>query len=182
MPFMRCPQTGAQQYSRVLTDGRRPAGGKRIVAAALTTVLGFLLLPATAFAEGDAAMVTDSRGTTSHATFADAWNDAVEHSTATNHVTVKLLKDVTAALALDSSVGTSFGTGIGFGAKGYILVPQNKNITLDMNGKKLDRGLKEKAAVENGNVITVSEGSELKITSSANANGQITGGRNSTSF
>ncbi len=78
-------------------------------------------------------------GVTQQGTFVDMWNKA-----ATGGGTVKLLKDVTA----DSD--GAFGTGVGFGdgnrneyvgKKGYLLVPEKINITLNLNGCTLNRGL-----------------------------------------
>ncbi len=56
-----------------------------------------------------------------------------------------------------------------------VTVPSGKKVTLDLNGKKLDRGLTE--CVENGSVIIVETGAELTVTDSAGNNaGKITGG------
>ncbi|WP_352416071.1 hypothetical protein, partial [Oscillibacter ruminantium] len=72
---------------------------------------------------------------------------------ASGQVTVKLLAEWTAA-------GGSFGTGAGFGngssGSGGILVPYGKSITLDLNGKTIDRGLT--AATDYGSVIRIAGG------------------------
>ena len=56
-----------------------------------------------------------------------------------------------------------------------LLIPENKTLTLDLNGHTLDRGLADGEAVENGNVIT--NRGILTITDSSDGkNGVITGG------
>ena len=56
-----------------------------------------------------------------------------------------------------------------------VRIPAGTNITLDLNGKKLDRGLA--ACVENGSVIIVEADAELTVTDSSGYNaGIITGG------
>ena len=66
---------------------------------------------------------------------------------------LKLLKDITAA-----------------SSDTYLSVPDNSRLILDLNGKTLDRGLKEEDAVSGGNVIRAGEGVSLTI-----KNGTITG-------
>ncbi|MEG1264330.1 MAG: fibronectin type III domain-containing protein, partial [Clostridia bacterium] len=128
---------------------------------------------------GAAAEVSIGDATTSYTSFADAWNAAVAGSSSTT-ATVKLLDNWTATMPSGSTT-TSFGTGAGFGdgtaeSTGYILVPSEKTIILDLNGQTIDRGLT--SAVEYGNVITVSGNLTLKDTS-AGKKGTITGGNNS---
>ena len=54
-------------------------------------------------------------------------------------------------------------------------IPKDVTVTLDLNGKTLDRGLSDSA--ENGSVIIVEEGAALTVTdSSGNNAGTITGG------
>lgn len=115
-------------------------------------------------------------GTTQKGTFVDMWNKA-----ATGGGTVKLLKDVTA----DSD--GAFGTGVGFGdgnrngyvgKKGYLLVPESINITLNLNGCTLNRALysssaSERDAIIGGEVIEVK--GELTINDDK-GNGIIKGG------
>ncbi len=57
----------------------------------------------------------------------------------------------------------------------YLSIPSGKNITIDLNGRTLDRGLNSQAYAANGNVITIASGSSLTITGS----GSIEGGKNS---
>lgn len=117
--------------------------------------------------------VTIDSTTTSYINHADGWNAA---ATADSEATVKLLADWTAAA---DGKSTSFGMGTGFGA-GAILVPSSKNITLDLNGKTIDRALMQSA--ENGNVITVRGALTIEDSSSTAvaSQGTITGGYNKT--
>ncbi len=56
-----------------------------------------------------------------------------------------------------------------------LIIPEGVTVTLDLNGKKLDRGLTD--AAENGSVIIVKEGASLTVSdSSGNNAGLITGG------
>ena len=91
-------------------------------------------------AEGTAPATPEAEYTkddvTQQGTFADMWNLA-----ATGGGTVKLLQDVTA-------VNGSFGTGAGF--NGAIKVPGNVEITLDLAGNTIDRGLKDGTPREYG--------------------------------
>lgn len=59
----------------------------------------------------------------------------------------------------------------------YLNIPLGKNITIDLNGQTLDRGLNSQAYATNGNVFTVASGSSLTITGS----GYIQGGKNNDS-
>ncbi len=122
--------------------------GKQVVLAVGTA-------PATPEAE-----YTPVGGTAETGTFVDMWNKA-----ATGGGTVKLLQDVTA-------VKGSFGTGAGF--NGAIKVPGNVEITLDLAGNTIDRGLKDGTPREYG-VIWVY--GTLNLNDSSNNNqGLITGG------
>lgn len=79
---------------------------------------------------------------TSVSTFAEAWTAA----TASDEAVVGMLADVTVSSTL--------------------VVPENKSITLELNGHILDRDLMATSLTvgpENGNVITVSEGATLTI-------------------
>ncbi len=127
---------------------------------------------AQATAEGDEAEYSKD-GATVTGTFAAMWNKA-----ATDGGTVKLLQNVIA------DENGSFGTGTGFGNNGFILVPDDKTITLDLNGHTLDRGLT--TAIEHGYVIQVSTeaaqsagGVPATFTlQDSIGGGQITGGNN----
>lgn len=101
-----------------------------------------------------------NEGNTQSGTFKDMWNLA-----AANGGTVTLRQNVTA-------VSGSFGTGDGFG-NGAIKIPQDVEITLDLNGKILDRGLTAEA--NNGHVIEVNGSLTIKD-SSTDGTGTITGG------
>lgn len=100
-------------------------------------------------------------------TFAAMWNKAVKNQ----YSTVTLLTDVTAE-------NGSFGSGDGFGTaatSGYIVVPKDAKITLNLNGHQLSRGLTK--ATSRGYVIDVQQGGQLTIDdTSATKNGSITGG------
>ena len=104
------------------------------------------------------AVALDGSNYTYYANQADGWNAAVGGSNTASTV-VKLLADWTAAATSDTvtydngfgnksySIATSFGTGAGFGFndtanKGYIRVPADKTVTLDLNGHNIDRALK----------------------------------------
>lgn len=102
---------------------------------------------------------------------AAAWNTAVQESIDTGKQVTFTLEDNWTAPANGSS--TSFGTGTGF-SNGRILVPEDANIILDLNGHTVDRGLNGKTAVENGGVISVA--GTLEITNGSSSNGVITGG------
>ena len=58
-----------------------------------------------------------------------------------------------------------------------ITIPEGKDITIDLNGFTIDRGLSGKDAIANGNVITV-KGTLTLNDSSSNKTGKITGGNN----
>ena len=62
-----------------------------------------------------------------------------------------------------------------------ITIPTGKDITLDLNGFALDRGLSNKEAVSDGNVIKV-QGKLKVIDSSEGKTGKITGGNSSNNF
>ncbi|MBO6108800.1 MAG: hypothetical protein J6P16_05285, partial [Eubacterium sp.] len=56
-----------------------------------------------------------------------------------------------------------------------LVIPENKTVTLDLNGHTIDRGLKDKTAIEDGNVITVL-GNLTLTDSSTEKSGKLTGG------
>lgn len=117
-------------------------------------------------------------------TFADVWNNAANHKLETNqndtinYGTVTLLRDVTAD---DSWIGAAFNDGA-------ILVPSGVELTLNLNGHTIDRGLTEATPKANGYVIQISQydvaesgkpKARLILTdSSPSGTGIITGGHN----
>ena len=137
-------------------------------------------------------MEVDLDGTGSNAPviytdFAAGWNAALgADSTQASPVTVKLLADWTAVAAELTWLGspyptTTFGTGAGFGYdgtlgnnSGNIFVPENKHITLDLNGHKINRNGPTNPRL--GNVIRVS--GNLTLTDTG-GNGVITGANDS---
>lgn len=134
---------------------------KRMFSALLALCMALTLLPTAALAGANVMEVTVGGATTAYTDFAEGWNAAVA---ATGDVTVTLLADWTA----DES--HSFGTGGGFGygnsgtGSGNIRVPVGKTITLDLNGKTIDRGLT--TATDYGSVIRI-EGGNLTIMDSS---------------
>ena len=102
-------------------------------------------------------------GTT--AEMAAGWNTAVNASSSSNKVYVKLGSNWTA----DSSTG-NFGSGTNF-VSGSISVPAGKNVNLDLNGKTISRGLTAKRA--GGQVLTVYGVLDIK---SSVGEGIVTGG------
>lgn len=120
------------------------------------------LLSAQAAYEAD---FTDSNGTVHTGSFEEMWNMA-----ASGGGTVKLY------LNIQCATKEGFGQGNGF-LRGQIYVPQNINITLDMNGFSLDRNLS--SSTGNGRVFFIDKNAELQLrTSSTNAS-CITGGNTS---
>ncbi|MEG1579401.1 MAG: hypothetical protein RR336_11625, partial [Oscillospiraceae bacterium] len=154
---------------------------KRLLSILLTLCMALTLLPTAALAAEDTTETANSTisvetgGTTKYYDKQEeGWNAA---AVATEAVTVKLLANWTAASTSDALV-TSFGTGAGFGGQGYIFVPANKTIILDLNGHTLDRGLGScTEAVSEGKVISVNGTLTLKDSSSQKA-GTITGAYN----
>ena len=57
----------------------------------------------------------------------------------------------------------------------HLVIENGKNVTLDLNGKKLSRSLS--SAADDGNVIRVETGGQLTVKDSGNNSGQITGGK-----
>ena len=139
---------------------------------------------ARATAEGDEAEYRYG-ATTETGTFEDMWNKAANHkpestqNDAINYGTVKLLQDV---IATDS-----LGDGAGF-RNGAILVPSGVELTLDLNGHTINRGLTEATAKADGYVIQISQyevattgNPKARLTlkdSSLSGTGTITGGHN----
>lgn len=121
---------------------------------------------------GEEAMYTPpSGGDPEQGTFAAMWAKA-----AAGDGVVTLMTDVTA-----DAETHSFGTGTGFDADagGAIVVPNNRYITLILNGHTLDRGLTEETKIKNGYVIAVQGGGKLTIADNSTAGeGSITGGYN----
>lgn len=122
---------------------------------------------------------TPEDGDPQFGTFEDMWNLA-----AASGGTVKLLDNI---MAVNGSFctgdGTKDGTNDGFDypintGTGGIVVPQGKTITLDLNGKTIDRGLTSERV--NGSVITVNGSLTIKDSSASDTNkvgtGTITGG------
>ena len=90
----------------------------------------------------------------------DVHDRAFTVSTAENGLITVTLNDDISALAYDTA----------------IVIPDGKNIVLDLNGHTLDRALAEQEPEENGNVITVSKGAMLMLAdSSEEKNGTLTG-------
>ena len=89
-------------------------------------------------------------------------------------------KSGTVSIVLNSNwtaVGGSFGasTGVGFTSTGGLLIPENKNITINLNGHNIDRGLT--AVMQFGQVITIKSSSSLETTLTINGSGEIKGGK-----
>lgn len=119
-----------------------------------------------------------SADTENSVTLADKWNAAITESKAAGSdadpVVFELDRDWIAQT--DSNFVTSFGSGVGF-SDGRLCVPDGAKIILNLNGKKIDRALSDKEAIEHGNVIYVVNGS-LTVTDNADNEGLITGGNN----
>ncbi len=82
------------------------------------------------------------------------WTEAITKSLANdggNHILVTLTKDWVAP----NSDNHNFGEGVGF-SNGRIYIPENAVVTLDLNGKKIDRALT--SAIADGSVIFVEGG------------------------
>ena len=82
------------------------------------------------------------------------WTEAITKSLANdggNHILVTLTKDWVAP----NSGNHNFGEGVGF-SNGRIFIPENAVVTLDLNGKKIDRALT--SAIADGSVIFVEKG------------------------
>lgn len=90
-----------------------------------------------------------------------AWNRLQEQiDNAENGSTITLTKSCVAA-----------------GSDPALLIPENKTLTIDLNGFAIDRGLADSEAAENGNVITNKGDLTIKDSSSGQT-GVITGGNN----
>ncbi len=98
------------------------------------------------------------------------WNDAVSAKSAT----VKLFTDWNAA---NGTRLVEEGKGMAF--DGVICVPDGHEVTLDLNGFSINRGLE--MSIENGEVICIENGAVLNLTdtkASSGSAGKITGGKN----
>ena len=84
--------------------------------------------------------------------------------------------DLSAALQDDGSVKLTGNVTAG-NSDTALEVPAGKYVTLDLNGYKIDRGLKDEDAVSGGNVITVN-GNLTLTDNSSGKKGTITGGNN----
>ena len=85
---------------------------------------------------------------------ATKWKEAIEKSLANDgnqHILVTMTKDWVAP----NSGNHNFGEGVGF-SNGRIYIPENAVITLDLNGRKIDRTLT--SAIADGSVIFVEGG------------------------
>ncbi|MEG2421660.1 MAG: hypothetical protein RSB55_08915, partial [Oscillospiraceae bacterium] len=159
---------------------------KRLLSILLTLCMLLTLLPTAALAAENTTKTANSTisvetgGTTKYYDKQeDGWNAAAGAAN-TNGATVQLLADWKAAPA-DDTIKTSFGTGAGFGKQGYILVPANKTIILDLNDYTIDRELRnQSSAVPEGKVIEVKGNLTLKNTNrDIKITGKITGANSS---
>jgi len=101
-------------------------------------------------------------GTADDPWIVSTWAELSEKMSAGGHI--KLGTDVTVPEGTDSS---------------YLDVPSGKVVTLDLNGKTIDRGLAGKEPVKNGYVIEVNPDASLTVSDSSELQtGTITGGNN----
>ncbi len=153
---------------------------KRLFSLFLSACLLLSMLPAQALALLDGSPLdkreTDQAryqipgsGTVAEASFEKAWNAIAE---AGRGGTVTLTRNVTAK-------DGSFGSGKGFDAGGRINLPRGE-VTIDLAGHTIDRGLAGAAAREGGGVLYVGSGAVLTLTDSKGG-GKITGGNTTTS-
>ncbi len=89
----------------------------------------------------------------SASTIVTNWNNAINMSISGNKQ-VKVLLEANWNY-VNSSEKHIMGTGVGFATTGSILVPSNANIVLNLNGKKINRGLADDNAITDGEVIRV---------------------------
>ena len=155
---------------------------KRLFAVLLSVILVMGMMPLSIFAlpEGNVAelWVNGEMKKASASSFEEVWKETVSLSSKKtdkgekSEVVFKLLADWTAE-------NGSFGKGNGFN-NGAISVPQDKIITIDLNGFAIDRDLSEKQTpTRNGMVIFMGKGSALTVTDSNPQNvhkGRITDG------
>ena len=105
--------------------------------------------------------------------------DQIDNAPNNVSTTITLAGDITANLSEHFHFGTHKDCDT------RLLVPANKIIVLDLNGNTLDRNLKGKDAMVDGNVFTVTEGASLTIKDSSKeadnpyGKGIITGGNHS---
>ena len=85
---------------------------------------------------------------------ATTWNEAVKYSVE-NNVNVKVVLGANWTAQSDATLTTTFGSGDGF-RDGRILVPADCNITLDLNGKTINRALS--TAIPYGECIFIDGG------------------------
>ncbi len=153
---------------------------KRLFSLFLSACLLLSMLPAQALALLDGSPLdkreTDQAryqipgsGTVAEASFEKAWNAIAE---AGRGGTVTLTRNVTAK-------DGSFGSGKGFDAGGRINLPRGE-VTIDLAGHTIDRGLAGAAAREGGGVLYVGSGAVLTLTDSKGG-GKITGGNTTAS-
>lgn len=131
-------------------------------------------------------IVTDGE-TTYYNDFAEGWTTAVTLAK-TNKTIVTLGKDWLAGDTNNNGIidgSESAGSFLYYRNNvecgtigGSLLVNGNSNLTIDLNGHTINRGLTNEK--ESGQVFTVTEGAKLTVNdTSANATGVITGGKNS---
>lgn len=154
---------------------------KRLFAGLLTLVMIVSLVPMTALAAGDATQTTEAEasvtysigtsgnGTDSYSDCATGWAAAVAYSVKNSSpVKVVLLSD------WEAEEGGTFGSGSDAFHEGALYVPSRANIVLDLNGKKLDRGLNAESATQYGNVIYVEGALTVEDNDSSNTTHTIT--------
>ena len=107
-----------------------------------------------------------------NAQMAETWNEAVKYSRDNGGVNVNVTLNANWTAQSNSEYTTSFGEGVGFG-KGRVYVPTGTTITLDLNGKTINRNLS--SAIAYGNVM-VNQGNLNIIDSSSSKIGTIKGG------
>ena len=124
--------------------------------------------------ENNLQMAVDKSYTLSgtNAQIAETWNEAVKYSRENGGVNVNVTLNANWTAQSNSEYTTSFGEGVGFG-KGRVYVPTGTTITLDLNGKTINRNLS--SAIAYGNVM-VNQGNLNIIDSSSSKIGTIKGG------
>lgn len=135
---------------------------KKTTAATLAvlTILFTFCLTAFAYEKTGGAYVTQNGETTHYDSIAEAWSTAIKSEEA---VTVTLCEDW-----LADEKG-SLGEGEGFSKGGIYINSKADDLTLDLNGYKIDRGLKE--PTKQGFIFCIKNSSNVTIT---NLSGRIT--------